>query len=195
MRTNTRSLTLTSALVGVLLLAVSAPARGAARSSPDKDVQIGETFSILLEGPYRAVVHAPDLGLFQVNLGDGSFNTTRIFPISGLPTEGKDRGGRRRDKDGEDAIGNFFVQFGGELAVYDLPGGALKMAFTGNNVQRVPDGEGGTYIVGTFDLNILEATGIFGSFAGGHNRMVDILHRLPDGTFVEHCICIIRRGA
>jgi hypothetical protein len=87
------------------------------------------------------------------------------------------------------------VQFGGELAVYDLPGGALKMAFTGNNVQRVPDGEGGTYIVGTFDLNILEATGIFGSFAGGHNRMVDILHRLPDGTFVEHCICIIRRGA
>jgi len=195
MKTNTRSLIFTSALFGVLLLVLAAPAQAAGPSSSDKDARLGDTFSILLQGPYRPVVHGPDLGLFQVNLSDGSFNTTKIFPISGLPNEDKDHGNRGRDGDAEDAIGDFYVQFGGGFAVYDLPGGALKMAFTGSNVQRVPDGEGGTYIVGTFDLNILEATGILGSFAGGHNRMVDILHRLPDGTFVEHCICIIRRGA
>jgi hypothetical protein len=81
---------------------------------------------------------------------------------------------------------------GGNLPVaYDLPGGALTMVFTSNNVQHVPDGDGGTYIVGTFDLNILEATGIYQPFVGGHNKMVDILHRLADGRFVEHCICVI----
>jgi len=42
------------------------------------------------------------------------------------------------------------------LAVYDLPGGALKVAFTGSDVHFVADGEGGTYIVGTFDLDIVE---------------------------------------
>jgi len=46
-----------------------------------------------------------------------------------------------------------------------------------------------SYIVGTFDLDIVEATGKFASFSGGHNRMVDMLHQLPDGSFVEHCIC------
>jgi hypothetical protein len=194
MRTNTRSATLTSVLFGVVLLALPAAAQAAGPSSPDAAARLGDTFSILLEGPYRSVVHGPDLGLFEVNLGDGSFSTTKIFPISGLPNRDRDHGDRGRGTDAEDAIGNFFVQFGGMLAVYDLPGGALKMTFTGNNVQRVPDGQGGTYIVGTFDLDILEATGVFGAFAGGHNHMVDILHRLPDGTFVEHCICIIRRG-
>jgi hypothetical protein len=67
------------------------------------------------------------------------------------------------------------------------------MVFTGNNVQRVPDGVGGTYIVGTFDLDILEATGIYQPFVGGHNKMVDILHRLANGSFLEHCICVISR--
>ena len=42
-------------------------------------------------------------------------------------------------------------------------------------------------------LDITEATGIYKSFVGGHNKMVDILHQLADGTFVEHCFCIISR--
>ena len=37
------------------------------------------------------------------------------------------------------------------------------------------------------------STGIYASFVGGHNNMVNILHQLPDGTFVEHCFCIISR--
>jgi hypothetical protein len=186
----------TSALFAALLLALSATAQAAGPASADNETRLGDTFSILLQGPYRPVVHAPRLGLSQVNVGDGSFSTTKIFAISGLPKQDRERASRSsRDGDGENAIGNFFVQFGGRFAAYDLPGGALTMTFTGSNVQNVPDGEGGTYIVGTFELDIVEATGDFGSFAGGHNHMVDILHRLADGTFVEHCICIIRRGA
>jgi len=184
------------ATFAALLLGLTVPAQAVGPASGDNDSRLGDTFSILLEGPYRPVVRDPNLGLSLVNLGDGSFSTTKIFPISGLPKQdGEHSRNRERAGEAEDAIGNFFVQFGGMFAAYDLPGGALTMAFTGNNVQRVPDGEGGTYIVGTFELDILEATGIFKSFAGGHNHMVDILHRLPDGTFVEHCICIIRRGA
>jgi len=67
------------------------------------------------------------------------------------------------------------------------------MLFTANNLAPAPDGQGGTYFVGTLDLDIVEATGIFKSFVGGHNKMVDILHQLADGTFVEHCFCVISR--
>ena len=67
------------------------------------------------------------------------------------------------------------------------------MLFTANNLVPAPDGQGGTYLVGTLDLDIVEGTGIFKSFVGGHNKMVDILHQLADGTFVEHCFCVISR--
>jgi hypothetical protein len=154
-----------------------------------RDGQPSDTFSILLEGPYTAVMHGPDLGLNTVNLSDGSFSTTKIFAVSGLP-EGVIGHGNGQTKK---AIGNFYVQFTGSSAVYDLPEGAIAMVFTGSNAQNVPDGQGGTYTVGTFELDITEATGIYASFVGGHNQMVDILHQLPDGSFVEHCICIISR--
>ena len=183
-------------LIGALVLPLSALMQAAAPSPKDSAGSPGDTFSILLKGTYRPVVHGPNLGLSQVNLSDGSFSTTKIYPISGLPEQDKGHGNRANrsgDRDTEDPIGNFFVQIGGMFVAYDLPGGALTMTFTGRNVQQVPDGEGGTYIVGTFDLSILEATGVYAPFAGGHNRMVDILHHLPDGSFVEHCICIIRR--
>ena len=156
-------------------------------------------FSVLLQGTYKPVKRCPDLGLRLVNPCDGSYSTTKIFAVSGLPEKhsDEDNGGNRpgdRDRETEKAIGNFYVSIGSGLPVaYDLPGGALTMVFTTNNVQRIPDAEGGTFIVGTFDLNITEATGIYQSFVGGHNKMVDILHRLADGTFVEHCYCIISR--
>ena len=55
----------------------------------------------------------------------------------------------------EKAIGNFYVSIGGDKPVaYDLPGGAMAMVFTGHNVQHIPDGQGGIFIVGTFDLDI-----------------------------------------
>ena len=52
------------------------------------------------------------------------------------------------------------------------------MRSTGNNAVLVPDGEGGNFLRGTFDLTILEATGIYAPFVGGHNLMVDNLHLL-----------------
>ena len=67
------------------------------------------------------------------------------------------------------------------------------MHFTEIKLKPVPDGQGGPYLVGTAELDITEATGRHESFVGGHNTMVDILHQLADGTFVEHCICIISR--
>jgi len=152
-------------------------------------------FVILLRGTYKRVRRCPDLGLFQVDVCDGSYLTTKIYPVSGLPEEDEDREQANRgdrDRETEDAIGNFYVAPGmGKPVAYDLPGGALTMVFTLNNLTGVPDGQGGTFLVGTLELAITEATGVYQSFVGGHNKMVDILHRLADGTLVEHCFCII----
>jgi hypothetical protein len=71
------------------------------------------------------------------------------------------------------------------------------MRFTGSNVGFVPDGFGGQYLEGTFELTILEATGIYGSFVGGHNHMLDKLHFLAPGDgsggVDEYCFCQISR--
>jgi hypothetical protein len=69
------------------------------------------------------------------------------------------------------------------------------MQFTGGGFPMIlPDGSGGQYDEGTFELEILEATGIYSAFAGGHNHMVDKLHQLApiaNGRFDEFCFCII----
>lgn len=193
--TKTRSLILTSLLVGMLVTLISSPAQAVGASSRDLGGRPADTFSILLEGPYRPVVHAPNLGLFTVDLSDGSYSKTKIFRVSGLPVEdsGNGNGPGDRDRDRKKAIGTFYVQFAGSLVAYDLPGGAISMVFTSIDLKPVPDGQGGTYLIGTADLDITEATGVYESFVGGHNKMVDILHQLADGSFVEHCICIISR--
>jgi len=190
-RTNTKSLILACLVVGVLVSLLSAPAQASQPSPLDRGRLPADTFSILLEGPYKQVPlgHGPDLGLATVDLSDGSFSTTKIFAVSGLPEDVIEHGNGHTKK----AIGNFYVQFAGSSVAYDLPGGAIAMVFTGSNTQNVPDGQGGTYIVGTFELDITEANGIYQSFVGGHNTMVDVLHQLADGSFVERCICIISR--
>jgi hypothetical protein len=190
---------LISLLVATL---IPVPLQSAAQS-PHSGGSPADTFSILLSGPYKAVPEkpigdCPDLGLFQANICDGSYSKTKIFPVSGLPKEASGQansgeGPRSGERQAENAIGTFYVQFVGIHAVYDLPGGAMTMFFTANNLVPAPDGQGGTYFVGTVDLDIVEATGIFESFVGGHNKMVDILHQLADGTFVEHCFCVISR--
>jgi hypothetical protein len=183
---------------------VSLPAIAHGLTSPalahpprESAAELGNTFSVLLSGVYKPVVKCPDLGLFQVNVCDPSYSTVKIYPISGLPVGqsaqfNHDNRPDNLDCDTSNAIGHFYVAIGGDPHVaYDLPGGALTMVFTGNNAQPAPDGEGGTYLVGTFDLDIVEATGIYQPFVGGHNKMVDILHIQADGDFVEHCICVV----
>jgi len=60
-----------------------------------------------------------------------------------------------------------------------------------NSQVSFPDGNGGFYLEGTFELAILEATGVYQSFNGGHNHMVDRLHQLTNGQFDEFCFCNI----
>jgi hypothetical protein len=152
-----------------------------------------DPFVLLLKGVYQPVGKglgpADNLGLSRaiVDLSDGSYFKTQIYPvhIEGIPC------GSNEDT----AVGNFFVQFSGSLCAYQVPGGALAMQFATcwNFEPGVPDGLGGNYLNGTFELPILEATGIYRSFQGGHNHMVDRLHQLVDGSLDEYCFCFVSR--
>jgi hypothetical protein len=145
-------------------------------------------FIVLLKGVYQPVPagHGPsnNLGLSTVNLNDGSYIKTRIYPVwIGLP------GSQNQDK----PIGTFYVQGAASnpLCAYDLPGGAAVMYFTGGEFTPHDDGNGGQYLEGAFELTIQEATGIYSAFAGGHNHMVDRLHLLADGNYDEFCFCVV----
>jgi hypothetical protein len=168
---------------GALAALLSFPGRMVAqgRAVPD------DSFVLLLKGLYQPVVHGPTLGLSMVDLNDGSYSTTKIYPVSGIP------GNKNENK----AVGNFYVQFDGDLCAYHVPGGSFAMRFTGSDVSFVPDGVGGRYLEGTFELTVLEATGIYQSFAGGHNHMVDRLHFLAPGDgsggVDEYCFCFVSR--
>lgn len=154
-----------------------------------------DPFILLLTGIYQPVPvgKGPNLGLKTVNLSDGSYSETKIYPIFGITNEG---GAIDQDK----AIGNFFVQFTGSFCAYQLPGGAIAMQFEPvpagappgfNGFVPFPDGSGGSFLEGTFELTILEATGVYAPFQGGHNHMVDKLHHLASGQFDEFCFCNI----
>ena len=159
-------------LGGLLLFPTQLMAKHAA--SPDP-------FVVLLKGLYEPVVHAPNLGLSTVDLNDGSYSTTSIYPVEGTPG----------NKDPNKLIGRFYVQFDGELCAYHIPGGSFAMQFTGSDVVFVDDGQGGQFLEGTFELTILEGTGTYRPYVGGHNHMVDKLHFLASGAVDEFCFCFI----
>jgi hypothetical protein len=138
---------------------------------------------VLLRGLYQPVANGPDLGLSKVDLSDGSYSTTKIYPVSGVQGQ----------TNVLEAVGDFYVQFEGNLCAYDLPGGAIAMRFTKSNTESVPDGSGGSYLQGTWELKVVEATGRYRSFVGGHNRMVDSLHLLASGDADEFCVCLVSR--
>jgi hypothetical protein len=144
-------------------------------------------FVVLLKGRYRPVVRGPSLGLSSVNLDDGSYSTVPIYPVSGIP------GNKNLNK----AVGKFYVQFAGDLCAYHVPGGSFAMRFTGSDFVFVDDGAGGQFLEGTFELDVIEATGVYRSFVGGHNHMVDKLHFLAPGDgsggFEEYCFCFVSR--
>ena len=159
-------------LGGLLLFPSQLMAKGPVRSDP---------FVVLLKGLYRPVVRGPDLGLSTVNLDDGSYSTTSIYPVRGTPGNG----------DQSRAFGTFYVQFEGDLCAYHIPGGSFAMQFTGSDFIFEDDGAGGQFLVGTFELTVVEATGVYRRFVGGHNHMVDRLHFLASGDVVEFCFCFI----
>jgi hypothetical protein len=170
---------------GALVALLSAPLLSAPRRvMAQGHAEPNDSFVLLLKGVYEPVVHAPDLGLSEVNLSDGSYSKTLIYPVSGIP------GNSNPNK----TVGDFFVQFNGALCAYHIPGGSFAMRFTGSDVTLNPDGLGGNFLDGTFELTIEEGTGIYRSFVGGHNHMVDHLHLLADGSADEYCFCFISRA-
>jgi hypothetical protein len=150
-----------------------------------KEAAASDSFVVLLKGRYQPTVHGPNLGLSMVDLNDGSYSTTKIYPVSGT------RGNQNQNK----SIGDFYVQFAGDLCAYHIPGGSIVMRFTGSDVAFVDDGQGGRFLEGTFELTVIEGTGTYRSLVGGHNHMVDKLHFLAPGDgsggFDEYCFCFI----
>ena len=146
-----------------------------------------DSFVVLLKGRYQPVVRGPNLGLSAVDLDDGSYSTVAIYPVSGTPGH----------SDPNQAIGTFYVQFAGDLCAYHVPGGSIAMRFTGSDFVFVDDGVGGRFLDGTFELTVIEATGIYRPFVGGHNHMVDRLHFLAPGDgsggFEEFCFCFVSK--
>ena len=69
---------------------------------------------------YAPVTYGPDLDLSTVDLNDGSYSTTKIYPVNGVPGH----------TDVQETIGDFSTQFAGNHCAYDLPGGAISMHFT-----------------------------------------------------------------
>lgn len=167
------------------------------RMMADDEGVPNDPFILLLHGMYQAVPigegPADNLGLATVNLSDGSYSKTQIYPILGVDGA----------NDQKKAIGNFYVSLKTSLCAYQLPGGAVAMQFTGegfSQIMIIPDGSGGQFDEGAFELTIVEATGIYSAFKGGHNHMVDRLHQLVAGPFLagfpssgynEFCFCII----
>jgi len=170
------------AAIGGTFVGLSALAFSGRAVAQDKAVP-EDSFVLLLKGLYQPVVHA-NLGLSSVDLSDGSWSKTQIYPVDGIP------GNPSQNK----AIGDFYGNFG-PLCAYHVPGGSFAMQFTDQDYVFVDDGQGGRFLEGTFELTILEATGIYRPFVGGHNHMVDKLHFLPPGDgsggLDEYCFCFI----
>jgi hypothetical protein len=196
-------------LAALLTAACSSPTENAQRLSSSGLASAGERdegaddersvpsdpFILLLRGLYQPVPKdsgQQNFGLTTVDLDDGSYSKTRIYPIFGI------RGSKHQEK----SIGTFYVSLATGKCAYDLPGGAIAMTFIrgGTFPVVVPDGRGGQYLEGSAPLTILEATGSYRAFAGGHNNMVDKLHQLvagapfagfPSSGYDELCFCTI----
>jgi hypothetical protein len=108
----------------------------------------------------------------------------------------------------EAAVGHFYSQTTSALVAYDLPGDAILMQFTsgsgpfGGWGSPIAGGSGGYYCRETWELNILQGTGVYAPYTGGHNHMVDRFRSLNGdflsnpaaGPFDENCYCIISGG-
>jgi hypothetical protein len=193
-----------AALAASPLLAT--PRRVMAQQPVNQVATPSDPFILLLKGLYQPVSAGKgpknNLNLTSVNLSDGSYSETKIYPVWGIPNQ-------EGVVDQDEAIGKFYVSLTTFKCAYDLPGGALAMQFQPapagappgyNGFVAFDDGKGGQYDEGTFELEILEATGIYSAFAGGHNHMVDRLHQLVAGPvftnfplsgYDEFCFCNI----
>lgn len=157
------------------------------KSEHDHERTQKNRFVILLSGVYKPVEvgQGPknNLSLSTVNLSDGSFSKVKFSPVNGIA--GKQ----------DEPLGTFYVQVTGMMCAYDLPGGSISAMFTVSNdvVTAYEQSANGSWTLdGTFELEIMEATGAYASFVGGHIHMTDILKfRSADNTLLEDCFCHI----
>ena len=165
--------------LAAFVLTSSGPAMASGKPAPNDPIVL------LLKGIYQPVVNGPNLGLPGVNLNDGTWITTQIHSVTTVPGSSNQN---------NSVTGNFYSQTTSALVAYSLPGGAILMQFTAGSFGEnppIPDGQGGVYLQETWELTILQATGIYAPYAGGHNHMVDRFHSLANGQFDESCFCII----
>ena len=145
------------------------------------DQQIDSPFVTVAAGFYQPGPAWADL---KIELGLTStipprtFTKVNIYPVSGLPG----------DWHSAHAIGTFYVAF--PYCVYDLAGGTILAMFTKSDYEMVTSTNGWT-MDGTFKLDILEATGVYQSFTGGHIHMADILKSINGVGNLEECFCHI----
>jgi hypothetical protein len=144
-----------------------------------------EPFVVLLAGIYEPVAYGPDLGLSQVDLSDGSFVKTRIYRVSGLPGTS------------DQAVGTYYDNFV-DVDAYQLPGGAISATYLEFIIDETVEIDGEVYDIGTAELVIMEATGVYRSWVGGEIHMEFatrlILDELGDVVgFDENCLCFISR--
>jgi hypothetical protein len=166
-----------AALVLVALLSAPEEAQAQGPAVP------GPSFVVLLKGIYQPVVEGPDLGLPQVNLRDGSYSKTQIYRVSGI---------NGLSGTSDQAIGTFYFSAGATRCAYQLPGGTFTAAFTKLVNTEVKSG-GQNFWIGTAELVISQATGIYQSFVGGPIHMEFKTHLIDAATFDEYCICFISR--
>ncbi|HUS35533.1 MAG TPA: hypothetical protein VM680_09305 [Verrucomicrobiae bacterium] len=179
MITSFKKLTLAAAFGTTLLLASLSARAGDAKAVPPAN-----NFVVLLEGTFQRAGVVADFGLQLPNLNNGKYQKVPFYHVeSGVPGPN------------DPVVGTFYALGGEGYFCYDLGKGALTamMIMGASDTETIPDGEGGVFIVGTYELDILEATGIYRSFLGGHIHMVDNLHVTAAGTFVEHCFCFISK--
>ena len=172
---------LTFAALAVTLLLPTSITRADGKG---KAVPPSNRLFVLLEGTFQPAGLVPDLGLELPNLNNGRYLKVPMYHLdSGVPGPT------------DEAVGTFYALGGEGFFCYDLGKGALTaMMIMGTSVtERIPDGAGGVFINGTYELEILEATGIYRSFTGGHIHMVDELHVTAAGSFIEHCFCFISK--
>ena len=182
-----------AAAMTLSLLASTTPMLGEGKPAPN------DPLVLWLKGIYQPAKDAPNLGLPGINLNDGSWIVTDILSVTTVP------GSTNQSKA---VAGHFYSQTTSALVAYDLPGGAILMEFTGGSGPfmgwgaPISDGSGGYYYQETWELNVLEGTGIYAAYTGGHNHMVDRFHSLSGdfltnpkaGPFDENCYCIISVG-
>jgi hypothetical protein len=105
--------------------AVAALLASSRRLIADDEGAPNDPFILLLHGIYQPVPlnQGPksNLGLTTVNLSDGSYSVTQIYPIFGVDGA----------NDQKKPIGNFYVSLQTSLCAYQLPGGSIATQFTG----------------------------------------------------------------